>query len=122
MINSVFCTVLARPNDNLIVEDNLASRLDGDNADQLSSSSSTLPPFPTLSLRDFTLGMRPEELNSLIEDEGYVYKKPDTPFEGYFYDRPANPMTFPPPTTASTTTTTTTEKIFELPDGSARIL
>lgn len=75
--------------------------------------------------------MRPEELNSLMlsDDTGYVYDRPETPFEepepnrnefeGYFYDRPKNPMILPTPLT---TTTEADDEIIDLPDGAARIL
>lgn len=116
----------ARPNDNIIFEDsNSESRAN----DILSGS--TLPPFPRLNLKE-ALRMSPDELNSLMYDDGprgYVYDKPETPFEetpkdtnnnnafeGYFYDKPSNPMVLP------TTTTTTEEPDIDLPDGSARIL
>lgn len=113
----------ARPatNDNIIFEDNSAPDI----------PSSTLPPFPTLSSRFSPLGMRPEELNSLMlsDDTGYVYDRPETPFEepepnrnefeGYFYDRPKNPMILPTPLT---TTTEADDEIIDLPDGAARIL
>lgn len=152
--------VLARPNDNIIFEDSVNSAKDlpestlppfpkSELQDGPSSSSPlptfpTLPPFPTLSR--IALGMRPDELNSLMYDVsgGYVYNKPDIPFEtdketesndfeGYFYDRPKNPMTFPTYNKASSTTTTpegvfpissttTEEPIQDLPDGVARIL
>lgn len=77
--------------------------------------------------------MSPDELNSLMYDDGprgYVYDKPETPFEetpkdtnnnnafeGYYYDKPSNPMVLP-----TTTTTTTEEPDIDLPDGAARIL
>lgn len=117
--------VFARPaaDDNIIFEDNIAS---------VPIASTTLPPFPTLSPR-FSLGMRPEELNSLMllnEESGYVYNRPETPFEepnrnefeGYFYDRPKNPMILPTSSTTTRTTTEAEEEIIDLPDGAARIL
>lgn len=56
---------------------------------------------------------------------GYVYEKPETPFEGYFYERPKVPMTLPTTSPSSTTETVSSkeeETIVDLPDGAARIL
>lgn len=123
---------IARPNDNIIFEESNAVKDPIPPFPKLlpQESSSTLPPFPTLDSRL----IRPEELNALMIDggQGYVYDKPEIPFEpqpkdsnnnfeGYFYDRPKNPMTLLP-TTATSTTTEETNVEIDLPDGAARIL
>ena len=128
VIFALICAVTARPEGEIIFEDS-----DNSAPDQVQPRSglSTLPPFPTLkiseedpvpttyrplpSFKGNLPRFHPAELNSLAYDDGYVYEKPDIPFEdktfeGYTYDRPKNPMTLPSVVPSPSSTTTPTEE------------